>query len=97
LKQIRAAVGPDVLFYTEFCTDLSLPYAGHYCEWQGSSVLWTSPAQYEEMKYLCPDSTWLCIAKTGPTVPREFAKLGLTPLVNDLQSNRLPTSRPAKP
>jgi hypothetical protein len=96
LKKIRESVGPDVLFYTEFGSDMSMPYAGRYCEWQGQGVLWTTPMQYEELKYLSPDSTWLCISKKGAPVPREFGKWGLVPLVDDMQSNHLPMSQIAR-
>jgi hypothetical protein len=97
LKQIRAQVGPKVLLYTELCTDQSLAYAGHYCEWDGGSLLWTSGDQYAVMRYLQPDSTWLCKsrAKEGPNPP-VFEKLGLTPLVEDGAVNRLPSKRPFK-
>jgi hypothetical protein len=92
LKKVRAVVGPKVQLYTEFCTDMSLPYAGRYCEWQDNAVLWTRPPVYEALRFLCPDSIWLCISKTGRPIPPEFAKLGLTPLVEDMLSNRLPVS-----
>jgi hypothetical protein len=97
LKQIRAKVGPKVLLYTELCTDQSLAYAGHYCEWDGGSLLWTSGDQYAVMRYLQPDSTWLCKsrAKEGPNPP-VFEKMGLTPLVEDSEVNRLPSKRPFK-
>jgi len=94
LKLIRDKVGPDVQLYTEFCTDMSLPYAGHYCEWREGGILWTSLDRYTTLRSLCPDSPWLCISRTDQKVPAEFAKLGLTPLVEDLYSNRLPTTRP---
>ncbi len=96
LKQIRAVVGPDVQLYTEFGTDMSLPYAGHYCEWRNGSVMWTIPLQYEALRTVCPDSIWLCISRSGRPIPPEFAKLGLTPLVEDMLSNRLPASQPVK-
>jgi hypothetical protein len=49
------------------------------------------------MRYLQPDSTWLCKsrAKEGPNPP-VFEKLGLTPLVEDGAVNRLPSKRPFK-
>jgi hypothetical protein len=96
LKQVRTAVGPDVQLYTEFCTDMSLPYAGRYCEWQGgNAVTWTSADQYQQMKFLSSDSVWLCIVKSGnPPVPPEFKKLGLTPLVMDTLCNHLPDKPP---
>jgi hypothetical protein len=96
LQKIRAHVGKDVLLYTEFCTDLSLPYAGHYCEWRESYILWTSDVQYEALRYLCPDSTWLAISRSRQAVPAVFAKLGLTPLVEDSAVGWLPASRPAR-
>jgi hypothetical protein len=96
LQKIRSHVGPDVLLYSEFNTDMTLPYAGHYCEWRGDGILWTTPEQYAAMRYICPDSTWLCLSRTRPPVPAVFAQLGLTPLVQDGDAGWLPTSRPAR-
>ena len=98
LKQVRAVVGPGVQLYTEFCTDMSLPYASHYCEWHdNNSILWTSPSQLESLKFLSPDAVWLCISRTKRLIPPEFAKLGLTPLVPDMLSNRLPAKESTAP
>jgi hypothetical protein len=96
LKLVREKVGPDVQLYTEFVTDMSLPYAGHYCEWQGTYIRWTNDYQYQGMRYLCPDSTWACLSRTKQPIPPEFDKLGLTPIVNDVDFARLPRRRPLK-
>ena len=96
LKKVRERVGPDVLLYTEYCTDMSLPYADHYCEWVKGSILWTSPGEYAALRYLCPDATWLCMSRESRPIPLEFPKLGLTPLVQDQLSNRLPASQPTR-
>ena len=97
LKLVRARLGTKALLYTELCTDQSLAYAGHYCEWDGYSLLWTSPEQYTILRFLQPDSTWLCKSRSKQGVnPPDFAKLGLTPLVDDYAANKLPSKRPFK-
>ena len=96
LKLIRERVGPDTQLYTEFCTDMSLPYAAHYCEWKDNSIVWTPGDQFAELRYLCPDSTWLCISRTPQVIPPAFTKLGLVPLVEDSACGRLPATQPAR-
>jgi hypothetical protein len=83
IQKIRDAVGPDVLLYTEFCTDLTLPFAGRYCEWDGKNVSWADTNTYQEFRFLCPDSTWLALSRTKQQIPPEYAQLKLTPLVED--------------
>jgi hypothetical protein len=48
------------------------------------------------MRYLCPDSTWLAMSRVKQPVPPAFAKLGLTPLVEDSAIGWLPASRPSQ-
>ena len=84
LQQIRAAVGPDVLLYTENCTDVSLAYAGRYCEWtRHGDIRWDSMPQYQALKLLAPAATWLCVSEQDSPIPPSFAELGLTPIVGD--------------
>ena len=84
LPAIRQTVGPDVPLYTEYATDATLPYADHYCEYRsGDSVSWTSPQQFQALRYLFPRSVWLCVSRTPEPVPADFARLHLTPLVQD--------------
>jgi hypothetical protein len=83
IQKIRDAVGPNVLLYTEFCSDLTLPFAGRYGEWDGNNVTWTDHNTYEVLRYLCPDSTWLCISRVKEPVPSAYTQLRLTPLVED--------------
>jgi hypothetical protein len=84
LAAIRQTVGPDVPIYTEYCTDATLPYADRYCEYSGGDgVAWTSPEQLEAFRYLFPRSVWLCLSRTPQPVPPDFARLGLTPLIQD--------------
>ncbi len=83
IRQIRAAVGPRVALYSEYCTDLSLPYAGRYCEWTGNGIKWNGGQTYAALRLLRPDATWLCVSKTRQVVPPADAELGLVPLVGD--------------
>jgi hypothetical protein len=93
LRKLRQTVGPDVLLYTEHCCDLTLPLAGRYCEWEKSGgISWTSPTAYEVLRYLCPQSTWLCLSRTNEPVPAAFSKLGLVPLVHNDQTAMLPVA-----
>jgi hypothetical protein len=94
LKMYREAVGPHVLFYTETCTDMSLPYAGAYAEWLGSSTIWDSPETYADLRYLCPDSTWLVMSRTKQDIPPAFAQLKMTPLVQDQDVRQLLSWQP---
>ena len=91
IRHIRNAVGPGVLLYSEYCTDLELPYADRYCEWVGDGgIFWTPPEDYAALRLLCPWATWLCNSRTSALVPPSFAKLGLVPLVLDQSLRRLP-------
>jgi hypothetical protein len=97
LQKIRDVVGPDVLLYTELGFDLTLPLAGRYCEWHENEVAGLSREQYEALRYLCPESTWLCKSRTKEVVPAAYAKWGLVPLVEDFQTPMLPAAtRPTK-
>ncbi|HSV13085.1 MAG TPA: hypothetical protein VLI90_02415, partial [Tepidisphaeraceae bacterium] len=97
LQKIRDVVGPDVLLYTELGFDLTLPLAGRYCEWHENEVAGLSREEYEAMRYLCPDSTWLAKSRTKEVVPAAYAKWGLVPLVEDFQTPMLPpATRPAR-
>lgn len=90
LQQVRAAVGPDVLLYSEFGTDMTLPVAGRYNEWLGTQLRWTGPAQLASQRFLCPESTWAVLSRTNDPVPKAVLDLGLTPMVLDINAGRLP-------
>lgn len=94
LRQIRDAVGPDVLLYTEYGSDLTLPLAGRYCEYGGLGVGDFPSPLYSALRFVCPDSTWLCMSRTEQPVPPEYAELGLVPLVQDHLVNALPATGP---
>lgn len=84
LPAIRRTVGADVPIYTEYSSDATMPYADRYCEWRGGDgVAWTSGDELRAFHYLFPGSVWLCISRTNQQVPADFARLGLTPLVQD--------------
>ena len=90
LAAIRQSVGPDVLLYTEYSTDLSLAYAGRYCEWvRGGGVRWNGPESLTALHLLAPHATWLCASETGQPIPKEFAPLDLTPIVGDQDLGRI--------
>jgi hypothetical protein len=91
IRTIRDTVGPDVQLYSEYCTDMSLPFAGRYCEcWPGDRIYWNSPETFAALRYLCPDATWLCASKDGTPYPRDYAQLGVTPLVLDQNIRTVP-------
>lgn len=94
IEQVRAAVGPDVLLYTEVSSDMTMPLAGRYCEWTAGGLLWTGPATLQCMQFLCPDSTWLCVSRTAEPIPKVVTDYGLTPLVGDMDAGVLPTPKP---
>ena len=94
LKKYREAVGPKVLFYTENWTDMTLPYAGAYCEWMGEAPLWLSPTEYQALRYVNPDSTWISMSRTRERIPKKFAELKLTPLMPDGEVNYVPLQWP---
>ena len=86
LPAIRAVVGPTVPLYSEYCTDATLPYADRYCEYHGGdTVQWDSPEQLQALQFLFPDAVWLCISRTPDPLPPDFARLHLTPLIQDYQ------------
>ena len=90
LKRIRATVGPDVLLYPEYCTDVSLPYAGRFCQLQkDGTIRWDGWDIYRAMRLLAPRSTWLCFSETTTPVPKPFAARGLTPIVGDYDLHRI--------
>ncbi len=84
LPLIRATVGPDVPIYTEYCSDATLPFADRYCEYNGGDgVAWTSGPQLQALRYLFPRSVWLCMSRVKEPLPAAFARLNLTPLIQD--------------
>ena len=84
LPAIRQTVGPDVPIYTEYCTDATLPYADRYCEYNGGDeVRWTSPEQMAALRFLFPQSVWLCLSRTAEPYPKDYQRLELTPLIED--------------
>ncbi len=91
IRHLRDVVGPGVLLYSEYCTDMELPYAGRYCEWvKPGNVFWTSENARAELRLLCPRATWLCQSHTPELVPKAFGPAGLTPLVPDQALWQLP-------
>jgi hypothetical protein len=91
IRKVRATVGPDVPLYTEYCTDMSLPYADRYCEWTAdNNIRWNGGDSYATLRLLCPRATWLCTSETRELVPAPFARLGLVPIVSDQALGRLP-------
>jgi hypothetical protein len=93
LKKVRAAVGPNVLLYTESGTDMTMPYAGRYCEWETNGILGIDPQTYVGLRFLSPDSTWLCIDRTQRHPLPDYIKAGLTPLIGDQGAIHMPASR----
>ena len=95
LPSIRQTVGPDVPIYMEYCTDATLPYADRYCEYRGgNTVFWDSPEQLAALRFLFPESVWLCISRTDAPWPAVYGRLHLTPLIQDYQiRERLPEPR----
>jgi hypothetical protein len=89
LRKLRETVGPDVLLYTEHGSDLTLPLAGRYCEYDGDNLGGVSFESYKAMRYLWPEATWLCLSRTNLAVPPPFKTLGLVPLVRDSQIDAL--------
>ena len=86
LPAIRQTVGPDVPIYTEYCSDVTLPYADRYCEYAGGdSVRWDSPEQLAALQFLFPRSVWLCMSRTADPWPADYKRLHLTPLIQDYQ------------
>jgi len=85
-----------VQLYTESCTDMTLPYAGRYCEWTTGGLAGTSNDTYTALRFLCPRSLWLCMDRTGRHELPDYIKAGLTPLVPDTRVDRMPASRPVK-
>ena len=84
LRLLRQAVGPDVLLYSEYCTDMTLPLAGRYCEWtRENAIRWDAPDIYHALRLLCPRSTWLCASEGTVPIPAAYGPLGLTPIVDD--------------
>ena len=95
LRRVRETVGPDVLLYPEYCTDMSLPYADRYCEWTADgSIRWDGFLMYEALKVLCPHATWLCVSEARDAVPNSFAALGLTAIVSDERLRWMPPVPP---
>lgn len=93
LTKLRDAIGPDVLLYTELGSDVMLPRAGRYVEWDGKGFSWISPQGYEVCRYLCPESTWLCVSHTKESLPKAVLERGMTPLVEDMAVVALPVAR----
>ncbi len=86
LPAIRETVGPTVPLYLEYCSDATLPYADRYCEYtRGDGVSWDSAEQLAALRYLFPQSVWLCVSRTSEPFPENCARLGLTPLIQDFQ------------
>ena len=84
LPAIRQTVGREVPLYTEYCTDATLPYADRYCEYRGGdTVQWDSPEQLRALRFLFPQSVWLCMSRTDAPWPAAYEPLGLTPLIQD--------------
>ena len=84
LPAIRRTVGPTVPIYTEYCTDATLPYADRYCEYTGGdAVRWNTPETLNALRFLFPQSVWLCMSRTPESLPKDFARLRLTPLIPD--------------
>jgi hypothetical protein len=71
------------LFFTEYASDISLGFAGAYCEWLGTQTRWLTEQQRAQLLYLYPNSSWLCADRTGSTTPAQLSALGFEPLTGD--------------
>jgi len=71
IRRVRATVGPGVLLYSEYCTDMALPYAGRYCEWVGpGQIRWTADNAYSILRPLCPKATGFASRGRRSSSPR---------------------------
>ena len=71
------------VFFTEYANDISLSFAGVYCEWMGTSTRWLTEQQRTHLLELYPKSEWLCMDRSGNAAPAKLVSLGFEPLTPD--------------
>jgi hypothetical protein len=98
MKQIRAQVGPNVPTYSEFTSDLMLPYSGVYTQTANppspdGGTIWYSPEEFRIFRLLQPHCsillTHISNGSGGPVYT--VGQLGywkMTPMVEDFLARR---------
>ena len=85
MKLIRQQLGPGVQCFCEYHSDLVLPYAGRYTEWNGPGQFpFASPELFAISRYLVPETPILCKFPDGLHYGK-LAEARLTPLVEDFR------------
>jgi hypothetical protein len=82
MKNMRKRMGPNVLTYSEYGSDILLPLSGRYLEHKDGSIMWTSPQQLEIQRWLVPGASFLCKAVDETTIT-QLGEKRLSPLVQD--------------
>jgi hypothetical protein len=90
MKMLRAKMGPDIPTFSEFGSDLMLPYSGKYIEMSGpdNALTWMTYELLEIQRWLVPNSTAICKirAENMDDVKAKLDICGknkLTPLIED--------------
>jgi len=101
MKQLRTHLGNGVPTYSEFTSDLMLPYSGVYTELNQPAIggapnggtKWYDPETLAIFRLLYPHSSILTTkfdsqAGKKPVSPEQFASWKLTPMVSDFQARQ---------
>jgi len=93
MKQIWAALGPSVQTWSEYMTDILLPYSGQYCQLTDNSggTTWYGPETMQIFRMLQPKSgvvaLWSAAVDSTTNMPPLtsdwYGQHKLTPMVND--------------
>jgi hypothetical protein len=79
----RSHLPASHVFYTEFATDISMSFAGVYCEWDGTQTHWLTELQRSHLMALYPNSSWLCVDETQTLTNAQIVALGFQPFLPD--------------
>jgi hypothetical protein len=86
IEYLRSKMGPNVLTYSEFSTDLSMTYSGRYGETvagvQDGSLLWNTAIQIQVLRWLLPTTSFLVVDR-GNLGEAYLYQNKFSPMIND--------------
>lgn len=95
MKMLRQRMGPNILTYSEYTTDLMLPLCGSYLELGPDGYMWYTQEQLDLLRWLVPDANFILKPTRGVDVATTRAK-GLPLIVDDwmIDTLKAPTTQP---
>jgi hypothetical protein len=84
MKMLRKKMGPNILTYSEFGSDVILPFSGRYLEHRDGSIMWITPQLLEIQRWLVPDASFVCKFLDETSI-EQMGEKRLTPLIEDHQ------------